>query len=271
MALLRIVSDLHLEAFLPVDVNELLDQFIPADPRDSEAILVLAGDISSKKDQLVAFLSAAEKRFKHVVFVCGNHEWYRNEMLSYGKELKTELSEKTSKVSFAVDDVLCHRIDDVRFIFGTMWTDGGADYIERERVQGLMNDFCVIGYGDDVLTVSKMQELHRAQRRKVENFLANDSSGMTNVVVSHHMPSRRLCHPRFGGAIDGGFAFNGDAILAGDHAPALWIHGHTHDTIDMQLYNTRVVCNPCGYRGEFSMKHNSEFNSYSDGPKFIEV
>lgn len=32
--------------------------------------------------------------------------------------------------------------------------------------------------------------------------------------------------------------------------PALWIHGHTHDAFDYELYGTKVVCNPRGYPEE---------------------
>jgi len=33
------------------------------------------------------------------------------------------------------------------------------------------------------------------------------------------------------------------------HEPALWVHGHLHDSVDYQLCETRVVCNPRGYLG----------------------
>ncbi|MGH8196257.1 MAG: hypothetical protein ACREQ8_17955 [Woeseiaceae bacterium] len=32
--------------------------------------------------------------------------------------------------------------------------------------------------------------------------------------------------------------------------PTLWIHGHTHEPSDYELFRTRVVCNPRGYPGE---------------------
>ena len=51
----------------------------------------------------------------------------------------------------------------------------------------------------------------------------------------------------------------------GEHGPDLWIHGHTHDTIDRDLHGTRVVCNPSGYRQEYG----TVFNLF--GPKFVEV
>ena len=29
--------------------------------------------------------------------------------------------------------------------------------------------------------------------------------------------------------------------------PSLWLHGHTHESFDYNIKNTRVVCNPRGY------------------------
>lgn len=31
--------------------------------------------------------------------------------------------------------------------------------------------------------------------------------------------------------------------------PKLWIHGHTHESVDYRVGRTRVVCNPHGYAG----------------------
>jgi len=34
------------------------------------------------------------------------------------------------------------------------------------------------------------------------------------------------------------------------HGVKLWIHGHTHDSFDYNIGDTRVVCNPVGYYKE---------------------
>lgn len=271
MAQLRIVSDLHLEAFYGSDVTELANRFVPIDARDSLSILILAGDISSKPDQLVQFIAEIEQRFKQVVFVPGNHEYYKHDMVKLEPLLEKSLQEKTSRTIFSIGKISAAKFDGVRFIYGTAWTDGGADYWENDRVESGMSDFYVIKHDGEPFTVQKMQLIHRSMRKQIEAFLEKDNSKLPNVVVTHHLPSRRLCHPRFGGQIDGGFAFNGDAILASDYAPKVWIHGHTHDSIDTKVYNTRVVCNPRGYNKEHSFDVNHQFNSYELAPKFIEV
>jgi hypothetical protein len=37
-----------------------------------------------------------------------------------------------------------------------------------------------------------------------------------------------------------------DRPKPGSRAPALWIHGHTHDSFDYLVGPTRIVCNPKG-------------------------
>jgi len=32
--------------------------------------------------------------------------------------------------------------------------------------------------------------------------------------------------------------------------PALWVHGHVHDSHDYRIGSTRIVCNPRGYHSE---------------------
>lgn len=39
----------------------------------------------------------------------------------------------------------------------------------------------------------------------------------------------------------------------------LWIHGHTHDSMDTEINGTGVVCNPRGYN-EFGKFENKNFD-----------
>lgn len=268
---IRVASDLHLEQYHGSDISQLEDVCLEPDDRDSESILVLAGDISSKPDQLIAFIELIESRFRYVIYVPGNHEYYRHEMSKWIPETRKLFEDRTDRVSYALgEDVVCHAVDGVRFIFTTMWTAGGEDLAEMGAVGQALNDFRIITLNGERFTVPKMSYIHKKMKAKVEQFLQSDPDAF-NVVVTHHMPSYRLCHPRFGNTINGGFAFNGDAILAADYAPKIWIHGHTHDTVDKQLFNTRIVCNPRGYHREFLFDGAEEFNQYRMHAKFIEL
>lgn len=261
---LRIASDLHLEAFTGRDPQSLTVDFLPPREEDAESVLVLAGDISSKPDQLVSFIGHCEPRFKHVLYVPGNHEYYRNHYQRFNTDVRAHFAANSAKTTVACGDVVQVQIDDVIFILSTLWADGGLDDAERERVGRYLNDFYLIGYREGRFTVPDMMYENTQHIKKIELALQAKSPNK-KVVISHHMPSYRLCHPRFGNECNGGFASNLDHIFAGDNAPALWIHGHTHDTIDTKLWNTRIVCNPRGYRGEWS----SQFNTFD--ALFVEV
>ena len=44
-----------------------------------------------------------------------------------------------------------------------------------------------------------------------------------------------------------------------DHSPDLWVHGHTHNSLDYALGRTRVVVNPCGYKDvEVNLQYNRQ-------------
>lgn len=260
---IRVVSDLHAEQFYGQDVQTLADLFVPADDRDQDAILVLAGDISSKGDQLLQLLDCWCSRFRQIVFVCGNHEWYRHDIVEHGKLIQ-EAGDALG-ICVSTNKVRCTEVDGVRFIYGTYWSDGGETAHDQLNVSHGLWDFKIISNGGSGFSVADMTKLHAKMRASVEAFL-NVDSDLPTVVVTHHMPSYRLCHPRFGNKINGGFASNSDDLLIGDKAPDVWIHGHTHDTIDMKLYDTRIVCNPRGYVSEVNASVHNSF-----APKFIEV
>lgn len=267
---LRIASDLHLEAFFGRDYETLAIDFLPKDPRDDTSILVLAGDISSRPEQLIGFLRACALRFPRVLYVPGNHEYYKHDFQIWNREMREALDELNlevqNKITFCTDDVLEIVIDGTRFLLTTLWGDGGKDVVERTWVDRGLNDFRLIRLGESRFTVIDMIKVHTKQKKALVEKLKTEFAGQT-VVISHHMPSYRLCHPRFGTDVNGGFASNCDDVLAYDHAPDLWIHGHTHDTIDTKLWETRIVCNPAGYRGEWG----SLFNTFMTEPKFIEL
>lgn len=285
---IRICSDLHLEGFYGRNEETLAIDFLPRDDRDDTSVLVLAGDISSVPDQLVRFLDACLYRFSDVIFVPGNHEFYRHNIDAWEREMEDRLGELASKhlchgagLYYSTGDVLEATIGGLRFIFGTMWGDGGPTLADQAKTGFYLNDFRLIKTGEEqrLFTVTDMKERFKDARFDIEECLkAND---MKKVVVTHHLPSRRLVSKRFwpgdgSDGANGGFVGDCDSILAKTEiAPALWIHGHTHDTIDTKLWDTRVVCNPAGYRGEWVSPYNTFMQMEGPVrvtvPKFIDV
>src|SRR5690606_37391535 len=90
------------------------------------------------------------------------------------------------------------------------------------------------------------------------------------VVVTHHLPSAQSVNPKFtGDLLNAAYASDLDQVIE-DGRPALWVHGHTHDSCDYQFGDTRVVCNPRGYDDEnavFDRKLVVEIDGYAPSPK----
>lgn len=98
-------------------------------------------------------------------------------------------------------------------------------------------------------------QLHRRHRSWLRAKLEEPFDGPT-VVVTHHAPHRGSLAPRFTDDwASGGFV--NELRPEFFRVPALWVHGHTHDSFDYKVEGCRVVCNPRGYlnwHGEFENK-----------------
>lgn len=271
---LRICSDLHLEGFTNT-VGQQAAHFIPHDTKDADSVLVLAGDISSRPIQLVQFIShlIESNRFKAVMYVPGNHEFYRQHFEEWCEFVESEFAEvDQSKFMFATSGVSAFEYSGCRFILSTLWGDGGKCKADQDAVSWFLNDFRLIRCDTPgrKFLIQDMISTHKRMKTAIEDILCVPFDGKT-IVVTHHLPSRRLVSPRFwpkdgSDGANGGFVGECDDILAKTEiAPNLWIHGHTHDRVSTSLWNTRIECNPTGYRGEWDLE------TTGGDPVFVEL
>lgn len=241
---IRLSSDLHLEQY---HSNDFAKTLLPFHEDDKDSMLVLAGDICSKQDRLVDFLNEMSIRFKNVLFVPGNHEYYGSNYQIWNTTFGEKLL--TSDIYFTTGTMECSIIDGVRFIYGTMWADGGKP-IDHYNIQFGLNDFRHIRYNDSRFTVLDMVNIFKQSKSQIEYYLQQPFDGKT-VIVTHHLPSRRLVSARFwstdgSDGINGGFV--GDCTdLINEYKIDHWLFGHTHCEIDSQINDTHVITNPCGY------------------------
>lgn len=260
---LRIASDLHLDMY-NADANKLADYVLPPNEKDSESILILAGDLSSDLTQLSDFLKVCSNRFDSVIAIPGNHEAYGHELVQWQSSIR-DLLKPLDNVFYAEDYPECVIIDGVRFAFGILWADGGKTLADQGYVGHCLNDFFMIRKNQAKFTVPDMMAENKRQKKYIRNYLAEPFDGKT-VIVSHHLPSYKLISERFMPKpplfqdMNGGFACEADEFFEGPSAPALWVFGHTHDTIDTAINQTRLICNPRGYGHE----RNSPFNHYTE-------
>ncbi len=231
---LWVVSDLHIEfrrkAGLP-----------PPVPPAAADVLVLAGDIDVGTEGLT--WAKETLRDRPVVYVHGNHEYYRHDW--YRLVDRARDYTEGSHVRF-LENAACE-IDGVRFVGATLWTDFHLFGDEREgeaiaACRTVLYDFRKI----DGLTPDMWKLRHAQSRAFLEDELVGRDNTRT-VVVTHHLPSWKSVSQRYANDVtSAGFATD-LAALIGETQPALWIHGHAHDSFDYNIGRTRVVCNPAGY------------------------
>lgn len=231
---LHILNDLHIE----------FEDFAP--PATDADVVILAGDIGVG----VQGLRWAKERFpdKPVIYVPGNHEFYHHD-IALIDELKAEAPDN---IHILDDDQVV--VDGVRFLGSILWTDfrlfGEADkFFAMQQARRQMTDFSIIRNQGQCFTPEDAIKLHEASRDWLAAMLTEPFDGKT-VVVTHHAPSSRSVHPRYArDLLTPAFASNLENLMDGNRV-ALWIHGHTHDSFDYEVYDTRVVCNPRGYSPE---------------------
>lgn len=240
---LAIYSDLHLE----------FGKFEP--PALDVDVVILAGDIGKKHYGLRWAAEAFPTQ--QIIYVCGNHEFYgerRDMVLSY---LRKEQKKYAGRVHFLNNDEIV--IDGVRFLGCTLWTDfalyGETNKAHAMSVAGCsMNDYFKIrrGPGEEgaqntnLLKPSDTLHYHQSSVNWLGELLDMPFDGAT-VVVTHHAPSLASVPDRFKeNLLSASYASHLDALIVKSD---LWIHGHTHDSLNYQIHDATVLCNPRGYVG----------------------
>jgi len=233
---IQILSDIHLE----FGIRE-----IPAADTD---VVVFAGDIHLGESG-VKWMT---EHFSHVpvIYVMGNHEYYRNTYPG----LLTRLKTLTSKTNITLLENASKRMGAITFHGATLWTDfelfGNAEVAEWESQQS-MNDYRLIRKDPTYSRLRPADTLaqHRVSLRWLEKSL-QESKTKKNVVVTHHAPSRKSVPERFQKhMVSAAFASDLEDLITSTQ-PDLWIHGHIHTAADYLIGRTRVICNPMGYPEE---------------------
>lgn len=262
MVKLRIVSDVHAE-FLNGNYN------LPKMEDEHEQILMCPGDLGviSNTNSYLDILEDWTNRFKHVVYIPGNHEFYNTSMITgcdkLRRDLDFELQGFPSNLSFG--ETLSLIIDDVAIVCATLWTDiDKQNPVSRLAVEASMNDYRLIRYGTKSEPfATKLRTVHtiathmRHREFLTEEALKHIEDDRKVVVMTHHAPSFQSIDKKYVGSdLNGGYASElYESQLAA--MPNLHIHGHVHANFDYHLGDTRVVCNPVGYHGE-----NANFNPH---------
>jgi Icc-related predicted phosphoesterase len=223
-------------------------------------LVVLAGDIGRGTDAI----TWAEYYFPDipVVFVIGNHELYRDSLELLLEDCRSGAA-TTRNVRFLENEqiVIPLRDRDVRVLGTCLWTDFKLNGANRQAesmliAQRNLADYRLIEYKGTRLLPSDTCAFHEVAVTWLDRMLAEPHEGPT-IVLTHHAPSPGSVPPFYRGSLLSP-AFNSDLEpLILRHQPELWIHGHTHWSVDYTVGRTRVYSNQRGYPGEetgFSMR-----------------
>lgn len=243
---LRVMSDLHLN-FSKFEV--------PQGPEDKDTVLVLAGDVCEvalNKQTYREFFEDVNDRFKMVLYVFGNHEYYETSYLRAYDQFMRECGHLDRVKVLDMDSI---DLDGVRFIGCTLWSDfDGEDPLTMYDARVMMSDYDLVRMGNHAapyqrrLTPQDTLKDHKVMRDWVfEQTIQARLDGMKPVVITHHHPSFESVPSKFKGNTLNGCYCSDLVEEVFDNGPDLWVCGHIHEKTDYMINKTRVLCNPRGY------------------------
>jgi predicted phosphodiesterase len=236
MPTFQYISDIHLE--------DKKDKVIPLlIPKMSADYLILAGDIGRIDKQyhlgrLQDYLRACTSKWKAVIYVPGNHEYYKV-TIEEGNRILQRICDETGVIF--LNNTIC-KLDDITIVGTTLWS-----MIIDEGVAYQINDFTYI----------KDNHVYDHNRRHMEalQFLQETLKEKKCLVITHHLPTMKLAGPRRskGGSYDLSLisAYGTDIL---DKIPreniVAWIYGHTHNNLQEIVEGVKFYTNQRGYKTE---------------------
>ena len=251
-------SDLHFDVH-PIKKIKIMD---------GVDVVVVAGDTCEGALKAFEQLRRIVPIEIPIVMVLGNHEYYR-------RFIPNELAlAHTQAPAFNIhilenETVTIGGDKGIQFIGATLWTNYEA--FGDTRKSSVM-DACATGMNDHRLIGWQKQPWRRFRPREaaimhyqsatyIEQALTSSSADRC-VVVTHHAVHWNSIDPKFANdPLTAAFVTDMTKLIE-KYQPAVWIHGHVHNSSDYRVGNTRIICNPHGYGAE---------NPAFDGALVLEV
>jgi Icc-related predicted phosphoesterase len=197
------------------------------------------------------------RRFKEVIYIHGNHEYYGNE---YYDVLDFWQNVDMPKNFTFLQDNYC-AIGNVRIFGACLWTDV-TDAFNVWHGRKMMTDYNVIKFNHmkngqlRKLNVQDTNNFHQETVQKLQQWLQVPWKGKT-IVMTHHLPHPACTHEKWKGNNLNDFFMTDLEHIIERFDIDVWCHGHTHDNVDVKVHGTRILCNPMGYHG---IQLNQEFD-----------
>jgi predicted phosphodiesterase len=209
--------------------------------------IVIAGDMHVGAYNVASILDFIWNTHKiPVIYVPGNHEYYRNSYVRFDQEL---CSFQNEKYIILLRDWI--RANNTLFIGAQCVSDGS--YEEAPGMPLNKDNYA------DFWMINDFEETYRIygaeDRRFINNILLGSKTYENTVVISHNPPHPMCIDEKYRGDVNNGLFVNDYTTLLVDHSPDIWICGHTHSKFYKVVNNTRVLCNPHGYEFEPTSKN----------------
>jgi Icc-related predicted phosphoesterase len=244
----HVMSDIHFEFMQKEEGDEFFSQLEKLLAEKPAETLILAGDICQIGRHELFFKARLARLcgyYKKVLYVPGNHEYYRFSFIE-GDQFFEQIDQDPNFHNFIQLDHGPYEIDGQRFIGNTMW----FPEIEKDHyVKRMMSDFHVIGRYDSPFEPN----VYRRHQDFLDRVIVKLKRG--DVVITHHTPLPESIDAQYKGSpINPFFMADMSGNLYEGTLPKLWIHGHTHSPFDYEYAvgteKMRVYCNPLGYPRE---------------------
>lgn len=186
-----------------------------------------------------------------VVFVAGNHEFYRSSILD-AKAAAKIASADMPNIHYLENRAI--KIDGILFAGATLWTDQSlhntqhlSAYFAKDKQIG-MNDYKKINWQKSPwqrLTPALTIGMHRESKAFIRSEL--ESHHGKSVIITHHAPSiHSLSDEHAQSNVAPSYASDLEDMIK-ELKPTYWVHGHIHRTNCYEIGNTRILSNPRGY------------------------
>ena len=242
---IQLISDVHCEFH-----DDRGRRFASQLPLDGTDVLVIAGDFGTA-ETLHDPLKQLCSRVAHVVYVAGNHEYYHSNRGVVNRALQ-KISKRCDNFHWLDNSSV--EIGGQRFIGATMW---------------FPNDPLNVAYesqSTDFRAIQGFKNWVYKENDKTQMYLTTQIQE-GDVAVTHHLPCWKSIAEKFRGSELNRFYVCDMSNVILDKKPALWLHGHTHESCDYLVGDTRIICNPYGYANEAPGLFNYNF----DANKVVEI
>jgi len=200
--------------------------------------------------------------WQRIFYIPGNHEYYSIDpddiVPFYEIDEKLFQLEKITRVELLIRKKI--ELPEITLLGTTLWSS--LDLTKIDAIQVCLNDFnkiyltgCDLFGKKNIEPIQYLEWYHRDVKwlqSQLESLNKDDHITSKPVwVLTHHLPSFKCIDPKYKNSshINSCFASNLDYLV---EKTDVWLFGHSHTNISIEIENTIVMSNPLGYPFERS-------------------